>query len=553
MKRFSDNPIQVAMDHLHHGICLFDPDGRVLTMNRRFAEMYNPSVDPSKTLRDYLRDGKAAGVLPGDPDEIASFLMEAMRQGRTLQMMHEYPDGRIMSVTDTPTGDGGFLSTHEDVTDRVRAERQIAHMAKHDLLTDLANRAAFRDEIARAVAEGEARHEQFAVVYIDLDRFKEINDVFGHSVGDELLRELSGRMRKAAEGAFVARLGGDEFAIIQRGPQPDAATALAERLQNDVAGEIRVGGRILQAGFSIGIAVYPQDGLDAAVLINRADAAMYRAKSAGRCRVRFFEPEMDEALRDRRALESELHHVVQGNQLLLHYQPQATVDGTVTGFEALVRWQHPTRGTLLPGSFIHLAEQNGTIVEIGEWVLREACREAASWDRPFSVAVNLSPVQFRLCDLPKLVAGVLAETSLEPERLELELTETTLLEDYAQALVVLRALKALGVRIAMDDFGTGFSSLSYLRSFPFDKIKIDRSFIADLSQNETAEAIVRGVISLARGLNMPVIAEGVETNDQLDFLARETCQAVQGFLIGRPCPIGEYAELFAGAKGLEAA
>jgi EAL domain-containing protein (putative c-di-GMP-specific phosphodiesterase class I) len=294
---------------------------------------------------------------------------------------------------------------------------------------------------------------------------------------------------------------------------------------------------------SVGVAIYPTHGADATWLLSNADAALYRAKAEGRGTVRFYESDMDAELRERRTLQRDLQSALARNELVLHYQPQASIDGTVVGFEALVRWRHPTRGLIAPTTFIPIAEDSGLIIPIGEWVLRTACHEAASWPSALSVAINLSPVQFRHGDLPALVHSTLLATSLAPTRLELEVTESVLIGDFPRALSVLRRLKALGIRIAMDDFGAGYSSLSYLQSFPFDKIKIDRAFIANLERNPQSSAIVRAVINLGRGLDLPVIAEGVETEDQRSFLLREACSAIQGFLIGRPLPVEQYARL----------
>ena len=437
-----------------------------------------------------------------------------------------------------------LLSLSEDVTDRKRARDQIAHMALHDTLTDLPNRAAFNEKLAATLAAAASADKAFAVLSIDLDRFKEVNDVFGHATGDTLLCEAGRRLREAAGGAFLARFGGDEFAlIVADGAQPSTSQATAERLLQAMSAEIAAGDQSVHVGLSIGVAVYPSDGADAAQLIANADAALYRAKAAGRGTIRFFEAHMDERLRERRALQHELHAAIDNEELALYYQPQARIGGETIGFEALVRWHHPVRGVIPPGTFIPLAEESNLIADMGVWILREACREAASWPKPLTVAVNLSPVQFRHGDLPSLVHAILLETGLAPKRLELEITEGVLINDFTRALAILRRLKALGVSIAMDDFGTGYSSLSYLQSFPFDKIKIDRTFISNLTENHYSATIVRAVIGLGRGLHLPVLAEGVETAAQLEFLARESCDEVQGYHIGRPAPIADYAAM----------
>jgi predicted signal transduction protein with EAL and GGDEF domain len=304
---------------------------------------------------------------------------------------------------------------------------------------------------------------------------------------------------------------------------------------------VEIHGQRLRVGLSIGVAIFPADGTDATTLVGNADAALYRAKAEGRGTIRLFERDMDVRLRERRALQHDLHSATDQGGLSVHYQPQAKAGGEIVGFEALIRWLHPSRGWVSPNAFIPLAEESGLIVPMGEWVLREACREAASWPAPLQIAVNLSPVQFRHGDLPRLVHSVLLETGLAADRLELEVTESVLIGDFSRALSILRQLKSLGVRIAMDDFGTGYSSLSYLQSFPFDKMKIDQVFISNLERNPQSKAIVRGVIGLARGLNLPVLAEGVETKSQLAFLRREGCDEVQGYLTGRPLPIEQYA------------
>jgi diguanylate cyclase (GGDEF)-like protein/PAS domain S-box-containing protein len=453
---------------------------------------------------------------------------------------------RIVATRRLPIlGDDGkpqyLLDVIDDVTERKRAEEQIAHMAHHDALTDLPNRAAFTDCLDATLEKAAKGNESFAVMCVDLDRFKEVNDVFGHSVGDALLREAACRLQEAAGGAFLARIGGDEFTLIAV-DGPSKVEAIGQRLLASVVGDLEIEGHRLRCGLSIGVAIYPTDGVDATALLGNADAALYRAKSDGRGTIRFFEPEMDRRLRERRALQQELQSVLDNRELTLLYQPQALIDGKIIGFEALIRWQHPSRGLIPPEVFVPLAEESGLIIPMGEWVLREACREAASWPKPLHVAVNLSPVQFRHGDLPGLVHSVLWETGLSPGRLELEITEGLLIDDYSRAVSILNRLKALGVRIAMDDFGTGYSSLSYLQALPLDKVKIDRAFIANLSRNTQSVAIVRAVIGLGRGLGLPVVAEGVETQEQLAFLSREACDEVQGYLVGPPARISLYDE-----------
>jgi diguanylate cyclase (GGDEF)-like protein/PAS domain S-box-containing protein len=456
---------------------------------------------------------------------------------------------RVVSTTRLPVnGEGGklqyMITVVDDVTERKRYEARIAHLAHHDSLTDLPNRVSFNEFLAATLEKSASAKESFAVLCIDLDRFKEINDVFGHAIGDEMLRQVSGRLQKACEGAFLARLGGDEFTVISAvGAQPSGAEVLSERLYAAMASDIEIQGHPLRAGLTIGVSLYPNDGAEAASLLAHADAALYRAKAEARGSIRFFEPDMDKRLREKRALQHDLRSALAHNELGLYYQPQALIGGEIIGFEALARWHHPTRGLVAPDVFIPLAEESGLIIALGEWALREACREAASWPIPLQIAINLSPVQFQHGDLAALVHSVLLETGIKPSRLELEITEGVLISDFSRAVSILRRLKTLGVRIAMDDFGTGYSSLSYLQAFPFDKIKIDRAFISNLEHNPQSEAIIRAVIGLGRGLDLPITAEGVETQAQLDFLVRESCQEIQGYFIGRPRPIANYAEM----------
>jgi diguanylate cyclase (GGDEF)-like protein len=383
----------------------------------------------------------------------------------------------------------------------------------------------------------------FAVLCLDLDRFKQVNDVFGHAAGDTLLATVARRMRDAIGDTFLARLGGDEFAIVApAGAHPPKAAALAEKLLAAVVDEIVIDQQHLRVGLSIGVALFPDDGTDPDALTANADAALYRAKAEGRGTIRFFEAEMDQQIRKHHAIQLDLRGAIERNELELYFQPQARLQHEIVAFEALLRWHHPVRGFVPPSTFVPLAEESGLIFGIGEWVLREACREAARWSNPLRVSVNLSPVQFRHGDLPSLVHAILLETGLPPARLELEVTEGVLINDFERTVSILRRLKSLGVRVAMDDFGTGYSSLSYLQAFPFDKIKIDQRFICNLEHDAQSATIVRAVIGLARGLNIPVLAEGVETQAQLNFLTAEHCDKVQGFLIGRPEPISHYAK-----------
>jgi diguanylate cyclase (GGDEF)-like protein len=428
----------------------------------------------------------------------------------------------------------------------------IAHLAHHDSLTDLPNRTSLTNHLEQTLERANARGASFVVLTLDLDHFKEANDVFGHTVGDQLLCAISDRLRIVVQDAFLARVGGDEFTVVlETYGRPAAAGELIDHMLRSFTQDFDIQGQKIPIGISIGAAIYPKDGEDIPTLQANADAALYRAKADGRNVACFFHHEMDRHLRERYALQHDLRSAIAHNELELHYQPQATTDGDVFGFEALLRWRHPKLGFVPPDTFIPLAEQNGLIVEIGEWVLRRACQEAASWKKPLQIAVNLSPVQFRFGDLPTLVHTVLLETGLAASRLELEITEGVLIHNPSRALAILRRIKALGVKVAMDDFGTGYASLSSLQSFPFDKIKIDRTFVTGVDTNVQSAAIVRAVLSLSAALDLPVIAEGVETEREREFLTGAGCRQIQGYLIGRPRPIAEYGNFTNGIAAIK--
>ena len=428
-----------------------------------------------------------------------------------------------------------------DISERKEAAARIAHLAYHDALTGLPNRAVFADHLARAVGAG--GDETVAVLSIDLDGFKMVNDVFGHPAGDELLVEAAHRLRAVVRGnELVARLGGDEFAVVQSGGhQPHHAGLLAERLVAALEQPFHLAEQTVRVSCGVGVALHPADADGAAGLIKNADLALYRAKAAGRGQTCFYEAAMDEELRQRRVVEAELKGAIERRELAVHYQPIADLDsGAILGFEALLRWTNPKLGSIGPDVFIPLAEECGFIVPLGEWVLREACAEAAQWQPPLKLAVNLSPAQFIHDGFSEMVDRVLRDTGLDPTRLDLEVTEGLFIREPERALAILLHLKSLGVQISMDDFGTGYSSLSYFRMFPFDKVKIDRSFIHEMLGSPQARAIIRSVIGLGRGLGVPVVAEGVETAEQLDALRAEGCDQVQGYLISRPAPIAHF-------------
>ncbi len=536
---------ETAINNMAQGLLMFDAEGKMILCNRRYIEMYGLSSDvvkPGCSLRELIVHRQENGLFPGDVDQYCQQLIQGIAEGKTLTRIFELRDGRTVHGENRPMRGGGWVATHEDVTERRQAQARIEHLARHDGLTDLNNRSAFNDFISESLAGAEKNAEKLAVVCMDIDRFKEVNDVFGHATGDALLREVAKRLRDAAGTAFVARLGGDEFSLVVTDTaQPAGAEELIARIYAAFTEAIEIGGHPLRVGLSIGVAIYPTDAADAAGLLANADAALYRAKHEERGSVRFFAADMDKRLRERRALQHDLKSAIERHELRLHYQPQARIGGEIVGFEALARWLHPTRGYIPPGVFIPLAENSGLILQIGEWILREACREAASWAKPLQIAINLSPIQFQHGDLPSLVHAVLLETGLSPRLLELEITEGVLVGDFNRAVSILRRLKALGVRIAMDDFGTGYSSLSYLQAFPFDRMKIDQAFISKLSNNPQSAEIIRAIIGLGRSLSLPVTAEGVETEEQLAFLTAEGCDEIQGYLIGRPLPIDDYA------------
>lgn len=438
----------------------------------------------------------------------------------------------------------GLVSYLIDDSTRAEAVERLRRLALNDTLTGLPNRASYNERLDLEIELASARKGRFALVGIDLDRFKEINDVRGHAAGDEVLRHLGRRMKGVLrDGEFVARTGGDEFMALCRlddAPDTAAVAEFVSRLETALAKPVHFDGADISPGASFGVAIWPYDAQDKGGLANNADLAMYRAKTSPLRKVCFYEAGMDEKIRARRGIAADLREALARDELTLHYQVQMSVGtGQIRGYEALLRWEHPQIGSIPPTEFVPIAEENGLIVQIGEWVLRTACREAATWDPPYKVAVNLSAVQFLHADLHRLVMEILLETGLSPDRLELELTESAIFADRERALHLLRQIKALGVSIALDDFGTGYSSLDTLRSFPFDRIKIDRSFFSTTGSTPQTLAIIRAVLALGRSFGIPVLAEGIETYDQLSMLNAEGCDEAQGFLLGHPAELGE--------------
>jgi diguanylate cyclase (GGDEF)-like protein len=498
-------------------------------------------VRPGCTLRELITHRKATGFFTGDVDKYVDRIIESVAQGQPFAWVVEASDGRFVHVLNRPIASGGWVATHEDVTERWQSEARIAHMARHDALTDLPNRVLFMEKMNEALGRLTASGTQFSVFVFDLDLFKAVNDSLGHPIGDLLLKSVASRLGEAmSEPDTVGRLGGDEFAILQvvKSDARAEAAALAQRLIAAIGTPYEIEGHPVVIGISLGIAVAPDDGTESSELLKHADLALYRAKSDGRNCFRFYESQMDAALQLRRALEIDLRNALTRNEFELHYQVVMSAAREACGAEALVRWRHPRRGLIGPDQFIPLAEEIGLIDELGEWILGEACAEAARWPANVQIAVNLSPAQFRRGDLVDVITGTLQRSGLAAERLELEVTESVLLQKSEGNLATLHAIRGLGVSIVLDDFGTGYSSLGYLRMFPFDKIKIDRVFVQELASRADCAAIVCAITGLARSLSIVTTAEGVETEEQLALVRAAGCNQVQGYLFGRPGAAG---------------
>jgi diguanylate cyclase (GGDEF)-like protein len=552
-RRDRDQLFETALHNMSQGLCMFDADANLVVCNDRYIEMYGLSRDvvaPGANLRGILLHRKECGNFAGDPDVYVKELMAAIATGDLHTQLIQSGDGRTISIVNRAMAHGGWVATHEDITERTRAEEKIRHMARHDSLTGLANRAAFRDEMEQALKRVR-RGQMIAVMCLDLDHFKNVNDTLGHVVGDKLLCAAADRLKDVVrETDMIARLGGDEFAVLQSGlDKPESAGSFAQRIITAINQPYDLDGHQVVVSTSVGIAIAPNDGTSTEQLLRNADMALYRAKSDGRATFRYFEPEMDEQLQTRRLLEIDLRNAVTQGEFQLYYQPQVdAVTEAITGCEALLRWNSPTRGMVPPGEFIPLAEEIGLIVPIGEWVLKQACCEAVTWPKSVRVAVNLSPAQFKSRSVVQAVVNALAISGLEATRLELEITESVLLHDNETTLATLHQLRSFGIKISMDDFGTGYSSLSYLRSFPFDKIKIDRSFIKDISDKGDCAAIVKAVAGLGKGLGIATTAEGVETQEQLRHVRAEGCTEVQGYFFSAPQPADTLHAYFAQQK-----
>ena len=540
--------LDTAISHMSQGLLLFDSSERLIICNRRYIEMYGLSrevVKPGCTFRDLLRHRKATGSFHGDVERYCDDVLR--NNGSSVTMVVDTSDGRLIQIKNEPVPGGGWLATHEDVTQRVRAEERIAHLAHYDALTDLPNRVSFREHVEDRLSKGLTEHDRFAILYIDVDEFKSINDSLGHHVGDELLKCIASRLSgSVGPGDLVARLGGDEFAIVKAGFGEQAnLVTFVDGLYRAIRTPITCCEHEVTTDASIGIALAPDDGASLDQLVKNADLAMYDAKLSGRRTFRFFAPEMGARMQARRALELDLRQAIAAESFEIYYQPLVDLaSDTVTGCEALLRWNHRERGFVSPAEFIPLAEETGLIIELGDWVLEKACADALSWPDHIMLAVNVSPVQFKSKALALKVAGALARSGLSAHRLELEITEAVLIRDDEEALTTLQQIRELGVRISLDDFGTGYSSLSYLQRFPFDKIKIDRSFVSDVCEAGGSSPIVRALVAMALARSMSTTAEGVETEAQRRALRELGCTQMQGFLFSPAVPTKRLKELF---------
>ena len=542
--------VDAALSSMLQGLVMFDSAARLVVCNRRYLDMYGLSPDivkPGCTLSELLKQRVAADAFfADDPEQYISELVTAAQQGTSVRKLTTLSDGRIISIINQPVAGGGWVATHEDITEEKRAEELIVHAAHHDALTGLPNRILFAEQLEQALKRVR-RGERLAVLYIDLDHLKRVNDTLGHPIGDKLLKGVADRLRGCIRDIdTVARLSGDEFAIIQSSiERPSDAAALAKRIRAAIREPIDLNGHQVVVDTSIGISIAPNDGTELDELLKTADIALYEAKNTGRGTYCFYETEMNERMQVRGKLEQDLRSALANGEFELFYQPIVGLqDNKITSFEALLRWRHPERGMISPAEFIPIAEEMGLIIPLGEWVLRTACAEAATWPSDIKVSVNVSSLQLTNKNLVNVIISALASARVPADRLELEITESVFIQNTFANLSTLKKLHELGIKFAMDDFGTGYSSLGYLLSFPFSKIKIDRSFITGLSDTNESRAIVRAVADLARNLSMIVTAEGVETDRQLEQVRLLGCSEMQGYLFSHPLPAAEIHRLF---------
>jgi diguanylate cyclase (GGDEF)-like protein len=542
-----------ALNNMPLGLMMFDADRSLVVANNRIMALFGASPDTSrrgasvKALLD--ESARAQRVAEADVQRLATGFEERLSRRVDTPLTATTEDGRSLSFTFEGMNGGGSVVLVEDVTERLAAEAAIRHLARYDPLTKLPNRTYFREEIMRVLVQMHEKHERCAILFIDLDQFKQVNDTLGHSQGDELLCAVADRLRTVVRDTdLVARLGGDEFVIVQSPMRrSDQATSLARRIVSILNDTFDVDGHQVIIGASVGIAIAPRDGIDADTLLKNADMALYRAKANGRSTWRFFEKDMDVEAQARRSLELDLRNALATGSFDVFYQPVVNLHTQkIASFEALLRWSHPQRGMVSPADFVPVAEEMGIIVEIGNLVLQKACAECMRWPDDVHVAVNISSTQFSRSDVTKVVRHALAASGLPARRLEIEITETTLLQNTHSTRLALDTLREMGVRISLDDFGTGYSSLSYLHNFPLDKVKIDRSFLKGIGSSERSLTLLHGVARLSSQLGMTVVMEGVETEEQLQLIAaRPGVDQVQGYLYSPAVPAREVSRLLA--------
>ncbi len=545
-----------AMDNMAQGLLMYDRDGKLIISNKRFADVFKlpwkkwKVACPGKTIQETMQlIQEWTKIAVKNPTQLLAEIQVILERGKGGHIIFERSDGRTINSLTSPMANSGFVVTFEDISEQRRNEQKISYMAHHDALTDLPNRTVFYDEMEQILGRADSN---FAVLSMDLDHFKNVNDTLGHPIGDKLLKIVAKRMRACIRDTdLIARLGGDEFAIIQTSFKvPADATSLATRLIDAVSAPYELDGHQVVVGASIGIAIAPADGTTPDQLVKNADLALYRCKADRGNIYRFFESQMDARMQERRALELDLRKALVNNEFTLNYQPIVNIKtGKITSCEALIRWHQSERGWVVPMDFIPIAEETGLIVPIGEWVLNQACRDAIEWPDEIALAVNSSPAQFKSGDFVRVVKTALKKSGFPARRLELEITELVLMHENESALAMLKQLKDIGVGVAMDDFGTGYSSLGYLRSFPFDRIKIDKSFIDDISESKESLAILRAVVGLGSSLNIATTAEGVETAHQLELLRSEGCTEVQGYFFTPPISAVEVKKLLASFAG----